>query len=239
MCGNSPNCANITSTLPRPILLIATRAYKDIPTLITNHIELLPIAHTLKNITHLIFTSRYAIDSIVQSSMPNSPFYNPALAQWYKIPSLVISPKSANVLKQHGANIIYIGYDGHGDKFANEIVPLLHKSTPLYLRARKISSHLPNILSQAFIPLQEVIAYQNHPLTLPKSSKPLPGSILIFSAPSVYKSFYQNFGWDNSYTAIAIGQSTYKAFEKGIDSYISQQTSIESCIALARQLSYT
>ena len=82
-----------------------------------------------------------------------------------KIPSFVISPKSAELLYKHNARVEFVGQKAHGKEFAKEIIPLLKNHSPLYLRAKEIISHLNATLKNAKIPLQEAIAYVNTPLS--------------------------------------------------------------------------
>ncbi|MCX2717597.1 uroporphyrinogen-III synthase [Helicobacter sp. MIT 21-1697] len=220
------------------VVLVGTRSHQNVKSLISNVIESIPITHTLEGIDALIFTSSYAISSLIESASPKSNSYNPNLAHWKEIPSFVISPSSAALLQKQNASIAFIGKKAHGKEFAKEIIPLLQGHTPLYLRAQKIVSGLDSILKNAHIPLQEAIAYINRPQTLPLSLKPKPKSVLIFSAPSAYESFVANFGWDYHYVAVAIGRSTFAHFEKDINAHISPIPSISSCIDFAHSLAH-
>ena len=220
------------------VVLVGTRQIDNVRCLITNTIAFLPITHTLECIDSLIFTSRYAIQSLIESATPHSPHYNHNLAKWREIPCFVIGEKSAGLLYKHGARVAFVGKSSHGETFARELIPLLQGHYPLYLRAQQIISRLDSIIKAAHIPLQEAIAYTNKPLTLNPALKPKPHSVLIFTAPSVYRSFCQNFGWEEGYRAIAIGRSTLAAFDRGIDSYLSDEPSIESCLTLARKLAH-
>ena len=218
------------------VILIGTREVKNVKCLITNKITYLPITHDLQGIDSLIFTSRYAIQSLLESANPLSPHYNPHLAKWHKIPSFVISPKSAEILYQHNAKVEFVGQKAHGQEFAKEIIPLLQNRFPLYLRAKEIVSQLNATLINAKVPLQEAIAYVNTPLTLEQNLKPKPQSVLIFTAPSAYKSFVANFSWENEYIAIAIGKSTFASFSSTLHAYISPKPSIPHAIEFAKSI---
>lgn len=218
------------------VILTGTREVKNIKCLLTNKITYLPITHNLKGIDSLIFTSHYAIQSLLESASPLSSHYNPHLAKWREIPSFVISPKSAELLHQHNAKVEFIGQKAHGEEFAKEIIPLLQNRQPLYLRAKEIISHLNSTLTNAKIPLQEALAYVNTPLTLDQNLKPKPQSVLIFTAPSAYKSFVANFGWEDRYVAIAIGKSTFASFSPTLHAYISPKQSITHTIEFAKSI---
>lgn len=218
------------------IILVGTRKIKNVKCLITNTIAFCPITHTLEGIDSLIFTSRYAIQSLLESASPLSPHYNPHLAKWREIPSFVISPKSAELLYKHNARVEFVGQKAHGKEFAKEIIPLLKNHSPLYFRAKEIISHLNTTLKNAKIPLQEAIAYVNTPLILEQNLKPKPQSVLIFTAPSAYKSFVSNFGWEDEYIAIAIGKSTLSYFDSTINAHISPKPSIPHAIEFAKSI---
>lgn len=218
------------------IILVGTRKIKNVKCLITNTIAFCPITHTLEGIDSLIFTSRYAIQSLLESASPLSPHYNPHLAKWREIPSFVISPKSAELLYKHNARVEFVGQKAHGKEFAKEIIPLLKNHSPLYFRAKEIISHLNTTLKNAKIPLQEAIAYVNMPLILEQNLKPKPQSVLIFTAPSAYKSFVSNFGWEDEYIAIAIGKSTLSYFDSTINAHISPKPSIPHAIEFAKSI---
>ena len=123
-----------------------------------------------------------------------------------------------------------------GAEFARQIAPLLRGKTPLYLRAQSIVSHLDTILLDSEIPIQTHIAYINHPLPLPKAKKPKPRSILIFTSPSAFESFSQSYEWEEDYLALAIGQSTLKAFPPHIRAMVSPTPSIEDSVRFAQSL---
>lgn len=214
----------------REIICAGTREVSDsaVKSLITNKITLLPIAHDFKGIDALIFTSQYAFKALLESSI--------APSVWRTLPCFVIGESSANILREHGAKIAFIG-SGNGSEFANTIAPMLKDKVPLYLRAKEIVSQLDEILMASNIALQECIAYANTPLALDSSLKPKAHSIIIFSAPSAYKSFVNSFGWDDSYIAIAIGEATFESFDKTIQAHKAKNPSIKACIALAKDIS--
>lgn len=226
----------------RDIVICASREIENYKTLILNKIVYQPIKRALieSNISHvnpsqkvdaLIFTSRHAIISLAKEIKRY-----PEMSEFLEIPSFVIGESSAQTLNEYGFSTEFVGLDSHGDGFAGEIIPLLKNRKPLYFRAKKIISGLDEKLNNAKIPLKQIIAYENRALNLPLESKPAPRSILIFSAPSHYYSFLQNFGWDGSYLAIAIGFTTFSAFNSDTQGFISQKQTIKSCIEFAEHL---
>lgn len=214
----------------RDIILIGSKEEPNIKSLVVSEIELLEFPLNLNNIDALIFTSRYAITSLVNNA--NRLKDN----TWQNIPSFVIGKSSADYLIKMGGTIEYIGEDSHGNGFANEIIPLLKNRNPLYIRAKKIVSHINEKLINQKVKLNEVVGYENKVKKLDPRLAPKPNSILIFTAPSHYKAFLSNFKWDGSYIAIAIGMTTFGVFDAGVNAFVSPKQSIQACIEFAKEL---
>ncbi|BCZ17262.1 Uroporphyrinogen-III synthase HemD [Helicobacter sp. NHP19-003] len=182
--------------------------------------NLTPPLHSLKA---LLFTSKHAPLSL-EHNLKNSK----TLAFLKSLPVFVLAHKSAQVAKDLGFNVSFVGQSGNATGFLREIKTLLPSPT-LFVRAKETATNALDFLPS-------LIAYQNTPLKLPQTQKPKPHSVLVFSAPSSYRHFLANFAWDSSYTAIAIGTSTLNAFSKNICAHLSPQTSLEACIELAKTL---
>lgn len=226
----------------REIVLINSTISKEIPTLCVSEIRYLPIYDALlesnippyaikEHIDALIFTSKHAISALMCAMEQHSE-----LRAFLEIPVFAIGAGCERVLKNAGFCIEFISNTSHGESFAREIIARSCRHRLLYLRAQSIVSNLDLTLKQAQIPLTQIIAYTNTPKSLPHSQKPAPHSVLIFSAPSNYHAFVQNFGWDSSYIAIAIGQTTLRAFAPDVIAYTSPKQTLESCIKLAKEL---
>ena len=179
----------------------------------------------LENYDALIFTSKNAIESI-----------NSFNKLWKKIPSYVISPQSAKLVRNLNGNLEFIGKERHGDKFAHEIAHKLKGKKALYLRGKKVISDLPSILRSMDIDCDEESIYENHFKKLDKKINIPKGSKIIFSSPSTIEYFFKNFQWDDSFYAISIGQTTAKHFPENITPIIADDTSIESCVQKALEI---
>ena len=173
----------------------------------------------------IIFTSKnaiYSIDSITKT--------------WKKKPAYVIAPETAKIVKHLGGKLKFVGKEKHGDQFALEIVEKLKDQKVLYIRASKIVSNIVNILNSNDITCDELITYKtvckkfNKKVKLPKKS------IIIFSSPSTIECFFKNISWDDSFTAVSIGNTTSKYFPKNITPVIADTTSLESCVKKAIEL---
>ena len=173
----------------------------------------------------LIFTSKNAISSLDKFNH-----------QYKNIPSYTIAPKTAKVLEQYNGNIKYIGKSSNGNDFANEISKELKNKKVLYIRAKKVVSNLVNILKDNDVLCDELIVYETVCKKYEQSKQLEQNSKIIFTSPSSIKCFLGNFTWDKSYTAICIGKTTASYLPKNINFKISENISINECIALARTI---
>ena len=173
----------------------------------------------------LLFTSKNAIYSLASNNT------------WQDIPSYGISTKTAKILEEYNSNLVYTGSSGHGDDFANELIPHLKNKKVLYIRAKKVVSNLVNILNENNILCDEIITYETTCKSYDIKQQPSKNSIIIFSSPSTIKCFLNNFIWDDSYFAIVIGKTTAKYLPSNIKYEIAKETSIESCILSAKTFS--
>ena len=143
-----------------------------------------------------------------------------------------IGEASHKEAKKFGFKNIYLAKNSHGSEFAREILPFL-KGKILYLKAKETVSNLDKFLLQNGVNLSVVIAYENVELDLDISQKPPKNSVLIFSSPKNVKSFVRNFGWDESYKAVSIGNTTAKILQEFCEPKICENQLINSAINLA------
>ena len=173
----------------------------------------------------LIFTSKNAIKSL-----------NSLDSTWKEIPSYAIAPQTAEVIQEHQGNLFFTGISGHGNDFAQELIPQLSNKKTLYIRGAKVVSSLVSILKQHNINCDELIAYETQCTTYTHQDKPKKDAIIIFSSPSTIECFFKNFSWDKSYQAIAIGKTTAEYFPNNVIPHIAKTTSLKACIELAQTL---
>lgn len=174
----------------------------------------------------IVFTSRNAIKSLDSYG-----------EDWKKIPAYVIAPETAKTLKSLGGNVSYIGDSGHGNDFAQEIKEKLSGKKVLYACGKKVVSNLFEILNDSGVFCERVVVYETvckkyeEKIILPKDS------VIIFSSPSTLACFFKNISdWDESYKAVSIGKTTAQYFPNHIKPFISETTSLESCVEKALEL---
>ncbi len=205
------------------IYLLNNLKYEGIENIEVFGIEYIPSDVDLSRYDALIFTSKNAIYSIDSFNK-----------KWQKIPSYAIAPKTANVIIKYNGNLVFTGISSHGDEFAEELIPKLKNKKVLYIRALKTVSKLVKILKENSIQIDELIAYKTSCLKVNKALEK--NSIIIFTAPSSVECFFKNYTWDDSYKAITIGKTTANYLPKNIEYIVSEKTSIDECIKLAKQL---
>ncbi len=208
-----------------PIYHVGTKSCPGVENLIVSEIVALPCELSFVGIDALIITSANALavlDNITQ--------------EWRSLPAFVIGEASAKAVQKCGGIVEFVSKDSHGDGFFKELKGLAQGRTLLYPRAKEIRSHIGERLQNAGIRVIEAIVYENRPLKLLPEQKPPKGAILIFSAPSAYRHFLENFPWDESYKAVAIGRTTLKCFAPNVRAYLAPSVSLEGCLQKAYAL---
>ncbi|MCT7540598.1 uroporphyrinogen-III synthase [Aliarcobacter cryaerophilus] len=203
------------------IYLLNEQKFDGVENLEVFEIEYLKFDLDLKKYDALVFTSKNAIFSLEENGI-----------SWKSIPSYVIAPKTADIAKEFGANIAFIGFSGHGNDFAYELIPYLKDKKILYVRALKTVSNLANILKENGINIDEVIAYKTSCNKQEKKALDK-NSTIIFTSPSSVECFFKKYSWEDSFKAIAIGRTTAMYLPKNIECEISSITSVEECVKLA------
>jgi uroporphyrinogen-III synthase len=209
----------------KKIYILSDKKVKNAKNLPVFDIKYLKQDIDLQNYDALIFTSQNAIKAL--DTMDKT---------WKNMPSYVIAPQTAKVLKYLGGTLTYLGKKHNGDEFANEIKEELYGKNVLYVCGTKIVSNLVSILNENDVYCDTLAIYDtickhyNKEIVLPKES------IIIFSSPSTIDCFLENVTWDDSYRAISIGKTTSQYFPKYINPIISDNTSLEACVQKALEL---
>lgn len=204
------------------IYLLSNQKYENTTNLEVFQIEYVTSEVNLIDYDALIFTSKNAVYSL-----------NSFNEYWKKIPSFAIAPKTAQIIKEQGGNVVFTGVTSHGNEFAEELISLLKNKKVLYIKALKTVSNLVEILKENEISVDELVTYKT---SCKKSNINLEdNSIFIFSSPSSIECFFKQYSWNDSYKAIVIGKTTANYLPKNVNYEISSQTSIEECIKLAKQ----
>lgn len=210
----------------KPIYILSDKKVEGAMNLPVIEIQYIDQSIDMQSYDALIFTSKNAVKAI--SSMDES---------WKNIPSYVIAPQTAKILKSLGGNLHFTGKQNHGNEFAQEIHEELQGKKVLYVRGLKMVSGILDILSSNGVECDSLVVYDTVCKHYKEEVKLPKDSIIIFSAPSTIKCFLKNVTWDESFQAICIGQTTAKYFPEYIKPIVSDTTSLVSCVEKARELS--
>lgn len=200
--------------------------FDDVKTLVLNEIKFSDFNVDLSEFDALVITSKNALGALK---------FNKILPR-ESLQIYAIGEASAEAARKFGFAQIYVGKNAHGDEFAREIASLVKNQKTLFLRAQKTASSVGKILRESGCELTEIIAYKNVAKHVNSELKPPKGSVIIFTAPSAVRNYIENFGWDESYKAVAIGKTTALELEKFTKPVISSEQNINSCVTLAKTL---
>jgi len=173
----------------------------------------------------LMFTSKQAVvraDSIDKN--------------WKNYPSVAIGSATKKQIESLGGEVIYTPKSYYGKTLSQDIVNYFSKRKILYLRPREVSFDSRGFLENAGIHLDEQIIYETECITYTEEEKPVKNAVIIFTSPSTIHCFLRNFEWDESYTAVVIGDATKVHLPKNTAYAVADEALISSCIEKAKSL---
>jgi len=176
----------------------------------------------------LMFTSKQAVKS--------AEALNP---EWKNIPCLAIGSATAKEIGSLGGKVIYQPRSFYGETLSQDIIRLFHDKKILYLRPKEVSFDSKHFLEKAGILLQEQIIYETSCIIYEEKDKPVKNAIIIFTAPSTIHCFLKNFAWDESYTAVVIGEATKEHLPVNARYEVADTALIDACIEKAREVLLT
>ena len=190
--------------------------------------SLLPSTIDFSKFDTLMFTSKQAVKS--------AEALNP---EWKKYPCLAIGSATAKEIESLGGKVIYQPKSFYSETLSQDIIAQLHDKIILYLRPKEVSFDSKNFLANAGIELHEQIIYETSCIRYEKKEKPGKNAIIIFTSPSTIYCFLKNFEWDESYTAVVIGEATKVHLPIHAHYEIAERPLIEACITKASQILLT
>lgn len=173
----------------------------------------------------LMFTSKQAVKSAERID-PN----------WKKYPTVAVGPATKKQIEALGGRVIYYPSSFYGKSLSRDIVRYFKEKKLLYLRPEKVSFDTKEYLKSAGVTVQEQVIYETSCITYPQEKAPSKGAIIIFTSPSTMECFFKNFEWDESYTAVLIGDATKGSLKRGMDYVVADKALIKSCIEKAKSL---
>ncbi|WP_199919432.1 uroporphyrinogen-III synthase [Helicobacter enhydrae] len=217
--------------MSREVIIVGYQAYDFAPSLVVGQIRIYDFCLDFSRFDSLIFTSKNAVLALEK----NAKKY-PQMDVWRQLPSYVIGRGTQKEVLACGGRVEYIAQNAHGAEFAQELCKILEGQRVCYLRAKITHSKLEEYLWQSRIDVSVQNAYESHPIALSQTQAPKEHSILLFTAPSAYKYFSQNFAWNTNYIAVALGQTTYQSFDSNIKAFCSPYQDIKKALGFCQTL---
>lgn len=211
--------------MSKNIYLFSTSSYPD-----TIHINSLDTTFFKPEIDfsqydYLIVTSKQIAKALQQYDK----------ASYIDIPALCVSAQSAKSFESIGGKILQVG-EGYGDNLSKVIQTYPKEKRWLYLRAKEVASSFVKESKSEGYTIDETIVYETACSSEIQKSKPENDAILIFTSPSSVKCFLENHSLYNTQKIIVIGKTTAKALPPQVEFIISQETTIASCVKIAKKL---
>jgi len=207
------------------IYLLSPHACEDTIHLPMIHFSLHKIRLELDSYNLLMFTSKQAVIS--------AEALNP---KWKKIPCLAIGKATAKQIESLGAKVVHQPKSFYGVELSQDIIEKFKEKKILYLRPEVVSFDSKKFLSKAGMHIDEKVIYKTECISYPHDEKPKKGAIIIFTSPSTIHCFLKNFGWDNSYSAVVIGETTKVHLPPNAKYVVADRPLIVSCIEKAKHL---
>ena len=189
------------------------------------HFSLLPSTIDFSKCDTLMFTSRQAVRS--------AEALNP---EWKKYPCLAIGSATAKEIESLGGKVIYQAKSFYAETLSQDIITQFQDKKILYLRPKEVSFDSKFFLAEAGIELHEQIIYETSCTRYEKKEKPSKNAIVIFTSPSTIHCFLKNFEWDESYTAVVIGEATKRHLPIDVRYEVSDTPNIDACILKAKSV---
>ena len=210
---------------PRPIYLLSPSAREG-----TVHLPMITFSLLVDQIDFsaadtLMFSSKQAVKS-AEAIDPG----------WKVYPCIAIGAATKKQIESLGGTVIHHPKDFYADALADDIIAHFSDKKLLYLRPKEVSFDSKSYLAKAGILLQEQRIYETSCIPYKKEQAPEAGAIIVFTSPSSIHCFLKHFSWQESYTAIVIGNATKIHLPKGADFAVAETPLISACIAKAKEL---
>jgi len=188
------------------------------------HFMLLPQTIDFSQFDGIILTSKQGVVALDEVSD----------GRWKTLPVAAIGKQTAQEVEKRGGEVIYIATQAYGDVLAGELAERFPDRRWLYARPKVVVSKIAADLRGAGVAVEEAVIYETACTRYDEKERPAAGAALIFTAPSIVRCFFENFEWDESWRAVAIGEKTAKAFPAHVNVHLASSPSIDEAIATAK-----
>ena len=175
-------------------------------------------------------------DTLMFSSKQAVVSANSIDESWKEFPCIAIGGATKKKIEELGGEVIYHPKKFYGEALARDIEAFFSIKKILYLRPQVVSFDSKAYLEKVDIVLEEQIIYETFCVQYTKEQQPKRNSTIIFTSPSTINCFFKNFEWDESYTAILIGNATKAHLPKMCQYVIADEPLIDSCIKKAKEI---
>jgi len=179
-----------------------------------------------RDVNYLILTSKQAVKALEQ--YPKEEYIDKK--------ALCISKATAAAYIALGGEVLQTG-KGYGDTLVDAIATYPKETKWLYLRAEAVASNFAAELRNEGYDIKENIVYKSECSKEILKAKVEKDAVMIFTSPSSINCYLQTHTLQPSQKIIVIGKTTAKALPKETSFILSPDTTIESCIQIARKLS--
>lgn len=209
----------------RPIYLISKTSYDNALGVI--HIPILSIKFLHPPIDFSLY------DGIIVTSKEGARALQSYEVEWEKLDILCVGESTASEMGAIGGCNITVA-SGYGDSILDILENQYNRW--LYIRPRAIASSWPQKARVMGKKIDEVVIYETTCNDDLEEIKIAHNGVLIFTSPSGIECFCKRTNILPTHDVIVIGKTTQKALPSGIKSMMSAETSIISCVEMARQI---
>ncbi len=208
----------------KPIYLFSLSTHPDTININSLEIRLLNPKINFEEYDYLIATSKQIARVLKQYT------------QEYKAKKvLCISNATAKSIEAIGCEVLEIG-SGYGDNLGRIIEKYPRERKWLYLRAEKVASNFVQESQEKGFLIDEAIVYESRCSKAIVDFTLSDEATLIFTSPSSVKCFSKAHTFLQTHTIVVIGESTKKALPTHIQCRVAKSMSIDSCVAVAKNL---
>ncbi|WP_455757620.1 uroporphyrinogen-III synthase [Sulfurimonas sp.] len=209
--------------MPKPIYLFSISSHPHAKSINSLDITFFKPTINFSTYDYFIITSKQISESLKE-------YENTQLK-----PALCVSVASADSYEKIGGKVLEIGA-GYGDNLAEKIKKYPKDTKWLYLRAKEVASDFVSTCQRDGYDIDEIIVYES------ECSKEIwhveveDEAVLIFTSPSSVDCFLKNHTISPHAKVVVIGKTTAKALPETIQYIVSNKTTIESCIKIAKKI---
>ncbi len=172
---------------------------------------------------NLIITSKQASEALKQYDTND----------YIRKKALCVSVASAKSYEALGGEVLDIG-GGYGDNLIQKIQSYPKEIKWLYLRAKVVASTFVQQCKENGYDIDEVVVYESDCSHAIEEIFVEEDATLIFTSPSSVQCFLKTHTFTQKQKIIVIGKTTGKALPEEISYILSPNTTIQSCVKIAK-----